>query len=167
MRLINRPCRRGLVRPALALIVGLSATVALAASVHLKQYRAPTLTDNGLTATVSGALAGLGNGDVTVTVTATGFGSTILTSPGGNAAPGQNKVPFTLVGTQSIPSSEIKNGTVDFSVTTLAPATPTPKQAGAPNDNWTVTLTDVTFTGYTLTVEQGGVTVLTYVSPPL
>ena len=157
--------RRALV--ASAVVLGLSATFAVAASVHFKQNRKPTIADNGLTATISGALSGLGNGDITVTVTAEGVGSTILTSPGGNAAPGQNKVPFTLVGTQSIPASEIKNGNVSFSVTTEAPTTPTPKDAGAPNNNWTVVLTDVRFTGYTLTVEQGGRTVLTYESPAL
>lgn len=67
----------------------------------------------------------------------------------------------------SPPAEEIKNGNVRFSVTTEAPETPTPEEAGAPNDNRTVTLTDVAFTGYTLTVEQGGVVVLTYESPAL
>jgi hypothetical protein len=43
----------------------------------------------------------------------------------------------------------------------------TPKEAGAPNNYWSVTLTDVKFTGYTLTVEQDGQTVLTYESPEL
>jgi len=159
--------RRTLLGSAATLVLGLSVTTAFAASVHFKQNRRPTLTDNGLTATVSGALAGLGNEDVTITVTAEGVGSTIITSPGGNAAPGQNKVPFTLVGTQSIPAEEIKNGNVSFSVTTEAPKTPTPKEAGAPNNNWTVTLTDIRFTGFTLTVVQGGQTVLTYESPAL
>ena len=159
--------RRALVGTAAVLVLGLSATVALAANVHLKQNRAPRLTDNGLTATVSGALAGLGNGDVTITLIAEGEGSVVLTSPGGNAAPGQNKVPLTLVGTQSIPSSQIKNGNVSFGVSTEAPETPTPEEAGAPNDLWTVTLTDVRFTSYTLVVEQGGVVVFTYESPQL
>ena len=159
--------RRALLGAAFVIALGLSATAVLAASVHFKQQRAPALTDNGLTATVAGALAGLGNEDVLITVTAEGVGSTVIISPGGNAAPGQNKVPFTLVGTQSIPASEIKNGNVSFSVTTEAPTTPTPKEAGAPNNNWTVVLTDVRFTGYTLTVEQGGRTVLTYESPAL
>jgi hypothetical protein len=159
--------RRALVGTAAALVLGLSATVALAASVHFKQNRASTFTDGGLTATVSGALSGLGNGDVTITVIAEGEGSTVLTSPGGNAAPGQNKVPFTLVGSQTIPSTQIKNGNLSFSVTTEAPATPTPAEAGAPNNRWTVTLTDVEFTSYTLVVEQGGVVVFTYESPEL
>lgn len=159
--------RRALVGTAAVLVLGLSATVALAASVHFKQNRVPKLTDNGLTASVSGALSGLGNGDVTITVFAEGEGTTVLTSPGGNAAPGQNKVPLTLVGTQSIPSSQVKNGNLSFRVSTEAPETPTPEEAGAPNHNWTVELTDVEFTSYTLVVEQGGVVVLTYESPQL
>ena len=159
--------RRALVGSTAALVLGLSATVALAASVHFKQNRAPRLVDNGLTATVTGALTGLGNGDVTITVIAEGYGSTVLTSPGGNAAPGQNKVPLTLVGSQTIPSSQIKNGNLAFSVTTETPETPTPAEAGAPNNNWTVALTDVGFTSYTLVVEQGDVVVFTYESPEL
>src|SRR4051812_14071852 len=107
MQFASRPPRAPV---ALALV--LCATAALAASVHFKNNRPPRITDNGLTATVNGALAGLGNGDVTITVTAEGVGTTILYSPAGNAAPGQNKTPFTLVGTQTIPAKEIKNGNV-------------------------------------------------------
>ena len=145
-----------------ALAVGLVTTAAVAASVHFKNNRTPTFTDNGLTATVSGALAGLGNEDVTITVSANGLGSTLCTNPGGKVVPGQNKVPFTLDATQTISASEIKNGNLSFSLTTAAPATPTPKEAGCPNNNWSVTLTDVKFTSYTVTVVQGGKTVLTY-----
>ena len=156
------PLSRSLKFSAFALAVGLVTTAAVAASVHFKNNRTPTFTDNGLTATVSGALAGLGNQDVTITVTAQGLGSTLCTNPGGKVVPGQNKVPFTLNATQTISASEIKNGNVSFSLTTAAPRTPTPKEAGCPNNNWTVTLTDVQFTSYTLTVVQGGQTVLTF-----
>ena len=143
----------------------LLATTAQAASVHFKGFRQPVLRDNGLTATVTGALAGLGNGDVLITVSANGVGTTRCRNQGGNEAPGQNKVPMVLTGTQTISASEIKNGTVSFRVTTLGPVEPTAAQAGCPNGNWSARFVDVAFSGYTITVVQGGETVLTFTSP--
>lgn len=143
---------------ALVVIVAV-ATVAVAESVHFKP-RNPTFTDNGTTLTATGALAGLGNGDIVVTLEATGSGSTIVFNQGGNPAPGQNKVPVTVTGTQNISADEIKNGTVTFSVTTAEPRQPTWDEAGAPNANWTAQISDVTFTSATITVVQGGVVVL-------
>jgi len=144
----------------LALVmVGVMAAVAVAESVHFKP-RNPSFTDNGTTLTATGALAGLGNGDIVVTLTATGEGSVVGVNPGGNSVPGQNKVPVTVTGTQLISGDEIKNGTVTFNVTTPAPRDPTATEAGFPNDNWTVTITDVVFTSATITVVQGGEVVI-------
>src|ERR687898_21421 len=64
-------------------------------------------------------------------------------SPGGNPAPGQNKVPIRSVGAVSIPKREIKNGSVVFSVTTAELREITGTEAGCPNDNWTTEITDV------------------------
>ncbi len=144
----------------------LSTTAALASSVHLKggKNAKPSFTDNGLSLTASGALSGLGNGDVLITITAQADVTSTCTNQGGNPAPGQNPAPITVTGSQSIPASEIKNGTTPFSVATTPPDPIIPGAPDCSNSNWTESIDDLAFTSATITVEQPvGTLVLTVV----
>jgi hypothetical protein len=146
----------GLTLTAIVAALLVTASVTLAANAHF--IGGPTFTDNGTTLTTCATIAGLGNEDVTVTVSATGLATGTCTSPGGNEAPGQNPIRVTLTGT--VTNLHPENGRVDFCVTTGAPPNPPARQLGCPNNNWTATITDVQFQRATITATQGGQVVL-------
>jgi len=115
----------------------------------------PTFTDNGTTLSASGSVAGLGNEDVTVLLNAQGTATIICFNPAGKVAPGQTK-DVNVSGSQTI--TDVKNGRVNFNVTTAEPVAPADS---CPNPKWTPQVTDVNFNSATLIVQQGGETVLT------
>jgi hypothetical protein len=133
-----------------ALCVGVAvlamASPAAAASPHF--VKGPNVVDNGTTLTVTGSVAGLGNEDVRVVVTATGSAVVDCVNPGGNIAPGQRKS-VSVSGEQVI--TDVKNGRVNFSVTTTPPA---PPPGSCPNAQWTPILRDVEFTDADVAVYQ-------------
>src|SRR5690242_5542459 len=138
----------------LMLLLGTSAD---AGNVHLKPPNSsPQFTDNGLTLTGSGALAGLGAGNILVNLGATANATATCTNPSGKQQPpGQNPAPVSVAGSQAIPASEVKNGNTTFTVTTTPPTSPIPGAPGCPNANWTESITDLSFTSATITVQQG------------
>ena len=138
-------------------------TSAFAAGTHFQPPNGePTFRDLGLALRASGDLAGLGNENVLISLEATADVTSTCTNQGGNAAPGQNPAPLTVIGSEPIPASEIKNGRTPFQVDTEEPDTPIEGAPGCSNSNWTETIDDLAFTSATITVEQPpGTTVLT------
>jgi len=147
-----------------ALCVVLISTAAYAANVHVKS--GPNFTDNGLTLTAAGELAGLGNQDVVVGMTATANPIATCTNPSGqNKPPGQNPASVNVSATpESIPASEIKNGNTPFSLTTNPPPAVVAGAPDCPGVNWTETITDLQFTSATITVQQPAPNVVLVVS---
>jgi hypothetical protein len=151
----------------LILLLSLLVPAVLANSVHLKggKNAEPAFTDNTLTLTAAGALSGLGNGDVLISIDATAFPTAVCINPGSgeHQPPGQNPAEAAVSGSQFIPEDELtKNGNLDFGVTTDPPETPIPGAPDCPNPNWTEEITDMAFTGAVITVEQPiGTVVLT------
>src|SRR5438094_225445 len=99
--------RRAAVLLLAAVGLALGTPDARAANVHLKGK--PVITAGVDTLTFSGALAGLGNQDVTISIQAKGMATTLCANPAGMVVPGQNKVPVLEDASTTIAASEIKN----------------------------------------------------------
>ena len=80
--------------------------------------------------------------------------STMRNPSGATQPPGQNPAQITLTGVEQIPSSDIKNGNLSFTVITAGPVTPVPGAPGCPNRQWTENIADVVFSSATITVYQ-------------
>jgi len=147
---------------AVAVFASVGADLTFAANVHLKN-RSLSFTDGGLTLNAKGALTGLGNANIVITLAADANVTSTCTNPAGSTQPpGHNPAPITVSGSQAIPAGAVKNGNVAFNVTTEGPS---PFVAGAPdcpNSQWTEAITDLSFKSATLTIDQpAGTTVLT------
>ncbi|HEU0033276.1 MAG TPA: hypothetical protein VFQ53_21735 [Kofleriaceae bacterium] len=133
---------------------------------HLKggAHAEPSFTDLGLSLNATGELSGLGNPDIVVELAARANVDATCGNPGTNTwqAPGQNPAPITVTGSQAIPASEFKNGTVAFDVYTKAPAATVEGAPDCANSMWTEVIQDLAFTSATITVQQPeGTAVLT------
>ena len=153
--------RRILIALAVLAVSAMTATAALGASPHFKKGGTPTCTLSGTTSVsvvCTGKLAGLGNDDLNIHLSVSGFALYQCQNQGGNTAPGQNKV---LAGPAesdtAIPADAIKNGNLTFTtnpaVLTAAP-TVSGAVAGCPNPNWTGVNPTLTATDITLDIFQ-------------
>jgi hypothetical protein len=136
--------------------ISLTAAIGFAQNVHLKPpNRAPSFIDLGLQLQALGNLAGLGQEDILILLTADADVTATCTNPAGaTQPPGQNPAPITVTGAQAIPADEVKNGNVSFNVLTALPTNPIPGAPDCPNPQWTETITDLVFTEATITVQQ-------------
>jgi hypothetical protein len=140
---------------AYVLVLGVAPGPVFAQSTHFK-HGSPTSHDGGLTLTVSGVLAGLGNGDLRLKLGALANPIASCCNPGAACkVPGQNPAAAEVTsGTTLIPSSAIKNGNASFSVTTNAPESPIPDAPQCPNSSWQEIITDMQFTQAGLRIQQ-------------
>jgi len=146
---------------AMACLGAVAAAPAFAASPHFKKGGEPTCTFSGTTSiptTCTATLSGLGNADVNVHLSVSGFALYQCQNGGGNIAPGQNRV---LAGPATsdtaIPASAIKNGNLTFTTnpaTLTAAPTVSGAAAGCPNSNWTGVNPTLTLTSINLVIEQ-------------
>jgi hypothetical protein len=117
--------------------------------------------DLGTQLQASGKIAGLGNGDVTLVLTATGVADVRCANPGGNTdVPGQRQ---TITTTGTVSGLRPENGNVVFSVVTAAPIV---GPEACPNPQWTPRVVDVAFSSARLDVYQGGALVLSTALTP-
>jgi hypothetical protein len=144
------------------LVTAFAAVPALAQGEHFTRNGEPvcTITGSGATATVNctSELAGLGNEDIVSQTTISGFAVYQCQNPGGNLAPGQNRVLEGPVTTPvTIPADSIKNGraTVPGTSTLTAAPTVSGQAAGCPNGQWTGVNPTLTITSVTFSASQG------------
>jgi hypothetical protein len=147
-------------------VIGLTASPAAAQGEHFTRNGTPTCTITPIVTSTStsqsvvctGELAGLGNVDLVLDLSTSGFALYQCQNQGGNIAPGQNRV---LVGpttsTTTIPADAIKNGRTKFTTNAavLTAASTVPFDvAGCQNPNWTGVNPVVTVTNITLLISQ-------------
>jgi hypothetical protein len=154
-----------------AVVIGITGALVLAASPHYKKGGQPVCTVSGATVTCStGQVTGLGNFDVEVSIFFTASQGQLCHNKGNpdNIVQGQNPATGTGGAGVSIPAGDIQNGNLTIpSISATATITASsPDVAGCPNDkNWTVTLSGpITVSGGTYTFESPPGTVIPQLS---
>ncbi len=139
-------------------MLALGATTILAANPHVVGSLTTSAGPGANEYTVTGKIAGLGNGYAGTTLSATAdvtFDVSCANSQG-KLAPGQQGRTGTLTGTGAIDTVD-RSGTYTFHVTFTLPALTPAKAYGCPNNKWTASATNVSFTLTSITLEDGTV----------
>jgi hypothetical protein len=149
-----------------AAAAGLAPAIAQAVSGHFVNSgaNAAECTDDGLTVSCDGKVAGLGGTTFEITIDAVGIADVQCKNPSENGkfVPGQATEVATSGTTGEQPTP--RNGQFEFDVSTLDPE-PLPPTPTCPNDAWTPHIVDVAFTTATLTLFEDGVQVDQIVVP--
>jgi hypothetical protein len=136
----------------------LPATSAIAASLHF--VGSPKASVVGDAVVVTGKVAGLGTGDITVTVEVNGEVTVLCVNAGGNVAPGQNKEPFSAIDSDTfVPSAKNGQFTFTIAVDLAAAVAEAVAQHECPNGNWTKEVDDVSIDSVQVTVQRGSQTI--------
>jgi hypothetical protein len=144
---------------AVCLCLALAVTVS-AANLHF--VGSPSFEVDGNTLAVSGKVAGLGDQQqASFTLDVDGQAFFTCFNKGGNAAPGQNPVTFSVSDTRVLRSDKNGNIVFDFGVTANPSGDPA---VLCPNGNWRTRLDRVEFSAASLTIVAAGDT-LTAVWP--
>lgn len=130
-----------------------------AGNMHFIGSPSASFNSNTNVITVSGKVAGLGNGDITVTTEIDGEIIVLLINPGSSAPPGQNKQPLNETDEQVFTPSA-KNGSFSFRINvSLDDAIQAAVDAvRLPNRNWVKEVGSVDINSVTLTITQGSQT---------
>jgi hypothetical protein len=138
---------------ATALIAMTSAT--FAASPHVVGSLTTTSGPGSNQVTISGKIAGLGNGytGTSLTGTADATFDVQCANPQGKLAPGQQGVSSSLTGSGAIDSVE-SNGNYNFHITFTINLTPA-KAWGCPNNQWTASAINLSLTLTSLKLSDG------------
>jgi hypothetical protein len=145
----------------------IAVSVVLAAeSPHYKKGGHPVCAINTATGTATcsaGAVTGLGNDDIRITVSFGASADTFCHNPGNSLiVPGQNPTGVTASASIDISGEQVKNGNLvipSISATAIVPV-PTSAGAGCPNGQWTVTLGPIVYGAGSYVFEQPPGTVI-------
>jgi hypothetical protein len=154
---------KGLVAVSTAMVASalLLMTPMLAAAQNPHFVKGPTLSENtrDLSLTVSFKAAGLGNEPINIFLTSSGGSADLQCVNKGGNEPAPKQFEFGPLQGDTITVTP-RNGQITASPTLEPPDLPSGRDAGCPNNNWTVRPNSITYENVELHIEQNGQDIL-------